>query len=81
MGGPARASREHGSESIAGGARGTWSDCIHRIQTRKAQMKDSDLCIVFLVSVLALMLIGLTRDAVEPTWQPDNDAPVIVTVP
>jgi hypothetical protein len=48
---------------------------------RIAVMKDSDLCIVFLVSVVALMLIGLTRDAVEPTWQPDNDAPVIMIAP
>jgi hypothetical protein len=47
----------------------------------KAQMKDSDFCIVFLVLAFALMLIGLTRDAVEPAWQPDNDAPVIEIAP
>jgi hypothetical protein len=26
-------------------------------------------------------MIGLTHNAVEPTWQPDNDAPVIEIVP
>jgi hypothetical protein len=44
-------------------------------------MRDSDLCIVFLVLVLALIVIGLTHDAVEPTWQPDSDAPVIEIAP
>ena len=52
-----------------------------RMQTAKARMRDSDLCIVFLVLVLALMVIELTHDAVEPTWQPDNDAPVIEIAP
>jgi hypothetical protein len=52
-----------------------------RIQTEKTQMRDSDLGLAFIVLVFALVLIGLTHDAVEPTWQPDNDDPVIVTVP